>query len=107
MKRLVSHGHGSALFEFRLVLAGLRWVGGATCPSSAVRELLASTLKQFILTRLRSRSLVFGTSFSCLPSLWLPLHLQPAPSRPLSPKDLNYLPPVDKRPWNTIERHHS
>src|SRR5258708_7856966 len=79
----------------------------ATCPSSAVRELLASTLKQFILTRLRSRSLVFGTSFSCLPSLWVPLHLQPAPSRPLSPKDLNYLPPVDKRPWNTIERHHS
>src|SRR6476659_2350801 len=28
MKRLVSHGHGSALFEFRLVLAGLRWVWG-------------------------------------------------------------------------------
>src|SRR6476660_2787265 len=103
MKRLVSPGHGSALFEFRLVLAGLRWVGGATCPSSAVREILVST--PFILTRLRSRPLVFGMSFSCLPSLWERLHLRPAPSRPLSPKDLNYLPSVDKRPWNTIEGH--
>src|SRR6478752_7872391 len=28
MKRLVSPGHGSALFEFRLMLAGLRWGWG-------------------------------------------------------------------------------
>ena len=88
-----------------LCLPDFGGVGGATCPSSAVRELLVST--PFILTRLRSRPLVFGTSFSCLPSLWERLHLQPAPSRPLSPKDLNYLPSVDKRLWITIEGHRS
>src|SRR5260370_31822413 len=58
MRRLVSPGHGSALFEFRLMLAGLRWwVGGATCLSSAVRELLASTLKPFISTRVCTENL--------------------------------------------------
>src|SRR6266481_480879 len=40
-----------------------------------------------------SRPSVFGTSFSCLPSLLERLHLQPALSPPLSPKNLNYLPP--------------
>src|SRR5260370_10724387 len=82
---------------------------GTTCFPSAVPELRTSTLKQtvFILTRLRSRPLVFGMSFSCLPSLLERLHLQPALSPPLSPKNLNYLSPVDRRRWNTIARHHS
>src|SRR5258707_7780443 len=63
---------------------------GTTCFPSAVPELRTSTLKQtvFILTRLRSRPLVFGMSFSCLPSLLERLHLQPALSPPLSPKNL-------------------
>src|SRR6266403_5048302 len=79
------------------------------CVPSAVPELRTSTLKLtvFILTRLRSRPLVFGMSFSCLPSLLERLHLQPALSPPLSPKNLNYLSPVDRRRWNTIARHHS
>src|SRR5258706_9300628 len=59
------------------------------------------------LNALRSRPLVFGMSFSCLPSLLERLHLQPALSPPLSPKNLNYLSPVDRRRWNTIARHHS
>src|SRR6266481_7408432 len=83
--------------------------GGTTCFPPAVPELRTSTLKQtvFILRRLRSRPLVFGVSFSCLPSLLERLHLQPALSPPLSPKNLNYLPPGDRRRRNTIARHHS
>src|SRR4030081_3107397 len=82
---------------------------GATCLPSAVPELHASTLKQaiFILTRLWFRPLLFGTAFSCLPSLWERLRLPPALSPLLSPKNLNWLPPVDRRRRNTIERHHS
>ena len=55
---------------------------GATCLPSAVPELRTSTLKQtvFSLARLRSRPLVFGMSFDCLPSLWSRLRLRPAPS---------------------------
>src|SRR5258708_17985573 len=83
--------------------------GGTTCLPPAVPERRTSTLKQtvFILRRLRFRPLVFGTSFSCLPSLLELLRLRPALSPPLSPKNLNSLPPVDRRRWNTIERHHS
>src|SRR6266404_9979964 len=95
---------GSALMP-----VGFGGLGGTTCLPSAVPELRASILKQmeFILTRLRSRPSVFGVSFSCLPSLLERLHLQPALSPPLSPKNLNYLPPGDRRRRNTIVRHQS
>src|SRR6202171_5016938 len=92
-----------------LLPVGFRWVGGTTCLPSAVPALRASTLKQtvFILTRLWSRPLVFGTSFSSLPSLLERLGLRPALSPLLLAINLNYLAPVDRRRWNTIERHHS
>jgi hypothetical protein len=35
------------------------------------------------------------------------LRLRPALSLLLSPKNLNYLAPADRRRWNTIERYHS
>src|ERR1700682_628996 len=92
-----------------LLPVGFRWVGGATCLPSAVPELRTSTLKQtvFCLTRLWSRPLVFGTSFSCLPSLWSQLRLRPAPSPLLSPENLNYILPVDRHRWSRIEQHRS
>ena len=42
MKRLVSPGHGSALFEFRLLLAGLRWGWG--CNMSFISCARTSTI---------------------------------------------------------------
>src|SRR3984893_14687131 len=92
-------GHGAALVSLLpCYLVRFRWVGGATCLPSAVPELRTSTLKQtvFSLVRLRSRPLVFGTSFNCLPSLWSRRRLRPAPSPLWSPKNLNYLLPVDR-----------
>src|SRR5258707_14542820 len=97
------------LFGSALMAVGFGGLGGTTCLPSAVPKLRASILKQmeFILTRLRSRPLVFGVSFSCLPSLLERLHLQPALSPPLSPKNLSCLPPGDRRRRNTIVRHQS
>src|SRR5260370_36579152 len=107
MPCLDSPGNGSDLIGYRHYACRIRWVGGTTCLPSAVPELRASILKQteFILTRLRSRPLVFRVSFGCLLSFLERLHLQPALSPPLSPKNLNYFPPGDRRRRNTIVRH--
>src|ERR1700686_1549140 len=104
-----SSGHGSALIGFCPHAGRISVSRGTTCFPPAVPELRTSTLKQtvFNLRRLWSRPLVFGTSFSCLPSLLERLRLRPALSPPLSPKNLNYVSPVDRRRWNTIEKHHS
>src|ERR1700687_20549 len=84
-------------------------VGDATCLPSAVPGLRASTLKRtvFISARAWSRPRLLGTSLGCLPSLWVGPCLRPAPSPLSSPKIPDLLPAVDRRRWDTIERHHS
>ena len=69
----------------------------ATCLPSIVPRVRTSPLKQIIfLTRSRSRALVSGTSFNCLPSFSGRRCLRPVLSHPLSPGIPNLLAPVDR-----------
>jgi hypothetical protein len=77
----------------------------AIVPRVLVPRVLTSPI--IFLTRSRSRALVSGTPFNCLPSFSGRGCLRPALNHPLSPGIPNLLAAANRRRCTTVERHHS